>query len=914
MTRISFLILSIILPFRLVGQLIITTPALPNDNKPVTINFDATQGTAGIKDFVGDVYAHTGVITDKSTSTSDWKYVKTQWGINTPETKLTRTGTNTYQLSISPDIRAYYNVPASEKILKMAFVFRSADATKQGKDTGGKDIFASVYETGLNVSFVNPSTVFSFVTENQSIDINIVATDNDSISLFLDNIRIKSAIGQSLTHTLLATGTEKHTLITKAYKNALIRVDTAYYLIPGTVVYASLPLGVRDGINYTDDQTVTLVLFAPYKNYTYAIGDFNGWMPDNLYLMKKDGDRFWITLSGLTSGKEYIFQYLIDGNLRIADPYTEKTSDPNDKYISSAIYPDLIKYPDNNTSEVASVFQTAQIPFVWQVTNFTPPAKEKLVIYELHIRDFTANHDMKTVTDTLSYLKRLGVNAIELMPISEFEGNDSWGYNPSFYFAPDKAYGTKNDYKKFIDMCHKNGIAVIHDIVLNHSYNQSPLVRMYFDGSKPMVQNPWYNQTSPNTTYSWGNDFNHESVYTKKLVDSIASFWMNEYKMDGFRYDFTKGFTNTPGDGWAYDASRIVILKRLATEIWKRNSNAYVIFEHLSDNSEETILANFGIMLWGNMNSKYNDATMGLNDAGKSDLSWNSYKNRGWNSPNLIGYMESHDEERLMFKNITFGNSSGSYNIKDLATALNRMKMAASFFYTIPGPKMLWQFGELGYDVSIDQGGRLGQKPIHWDYYSDANRRYLFEIHKALIQLKKDEPVFSTNNFSLNVSGSLKHIELLDASANVEIIGNFDVINKDYTLNFSSPGKWYDFFKGDSIILTGTSYPMTLKPGEFHLFSSKKLTNSGSILTSVKKLNEMDGISVYPNPFSTELLIEASVKLKEVEVYNLQGKKVLFKNITSDEIVNTSILPAGMYFITITTMAGEKKNLKISKI
>jgi 1,4-alpha-glucan branching enzyme len=656
------------------------------------------------------------------------------------------------------------------------------------------------------------------------------------------------------------------------------------------------------------------VLFAPFKNYVYAIGDFNDWIPDNSYLMNKDGDRYWITLTGLTPGKEYIFQYLIDGNLRIADPYTEKTSDPNDKYISSTIYPDLIAYPDSKTSEVASVFQTAQTSHGWQVTDFTPPAKERLVIYELHIRDFTANRDIKTVTDTLSYLKRLGINAIELMPISEFEGNDSWGYNPSFYFAPDKAYGTRDDYKKFIDACHKNGIAVIQDMVLNHSYNQSPLVRMYFDGTNPTSQNLWYNQTSPNTTYSWGNDFNHESPYTKKLVDSITSFWMSEYKMDGFRFDFTKGFTNTPGDGWAYDASRIVILKRMASEIWKRKPNAYVIFEHLTANSEETELANAGIMLWGNMTSAYSEATMGFNDSGKSDFSWISYKDRGWNNPNVVGYMESHDEERLMYKNLTFGNYSIVYNIKDLATALNRMKMAASFFYTIPGPKMLWQFGELGYDISIDQGGRLGQKPIHWDYYSNTNRRSLYEVSKALIQLKKDEPVFSANTFTLELANPVKHIELLDASANVELVGNFDVISKDYTLNFPSSGKWYDYFKGDSIALTGTSYPMTLKPGEYHLFSSKRFTNSGKILTSVSNKTEYEGVSVYPNPFSTEIVLEGLEKVKTLDLYNLQGEKILSKNSPLTNTIDTSNLPAGMYFLSITLTNGKKTIVKTTKI
>src|SRR5690554_7605996 len=109
------------------------------------------------------------------------------------------------------------------------------------------------------------------------------------------------------------------------------------------------------------------------------------------------------------------------------------------------------------------------------------PEVDKLVVYELLIRYFTNNGDIKTVTDTLDYLQRLGVNAIELMPFNEFEGNDSWGYNPSFYFAADKAYGTLNDYKEFVDECHARGIAVLMDMVLNHSYGQSAFAQMYLE-------------------------------------------------------------------------------------------------------------------------------------------------------------------------------------------------------------------------------------------------------------------------------------------------------------------------------------------------------------------------------------------------------------------------------------------------
>jgi 1,4-alpha-glucan branching enzyme len=917
MTRIFLSFFLLQLSAILHAQLIVTNPAIPAQDQAVTITFDATLGNKGLINFTGEVYAHTGVITDKSTSNSDWKYVKATWTTNLPECKLTRITNNTYQLTIGPSIRQFYGVPANEKILKMAFVFRNPDGTITGRDIDQKDIFVDVFESGLNVSFSKPSDYFSLVQDHQTIDVTVNASGNDSIALFLDNTRIYGITGQSLSYTIMASGPNIHTLITKAYKGAQTASDTALYLVPATVQNDPVPNGLKDGIHYNDNQSVTFVLFAPYKNYIYLIGDFNDWLPDNNFLMKKDGDRYWITLNSLTSAKEYLFQYLIDGNLRIADPYSEKISDPaNDQYIPANIYPNLISYPTGKTTDIAGVIQPGQPPYAWQTSTFTPPQKDKLVVYELLIRDFTANHDIKTVTDTLSYLKRLGINAIEVMPFNEFEGNDSWGYNPSFYFAPDKAYGTKNDYKKFIDECHKKGIAVIQDLVLNHSYGQSPLVRMYFSDGKPSAQNPWYNETSniQNPSIQFGYDFNHTSVYTQKFVDSVASFWMGEYKIDGFRYDFTKGFSNTPypPSSWAseYDTSRIRILKRMANAVWKRNPNAYIIFEHLTDNQEEMELANTGIMLWGNMNYNYNQATMGYADGW--DFSWISYKKRGWNNPNVMGYMESHDEERLMYKNLSYGNSSGTYTTKNLPTALKRIELAANFFLTIPGPKMIWQFGELGYDISINEGDRVSAKPIHWEYDSQPDRKHLYEVFRALIDLKEEYPVFSSTTFSLDAAGPVKRIELTNDTHKVVIAGNFDVVNQTYDLHFPASGKWYEFYTGDSLDVTNESNTITLQAGEYRLYSDKKFKGAGSFATDTKQITGEQN-NVYPNPFSSVLHISHAEMLKKIELYDLTGKLILTtpENITND--MNTSGISPGIYLLKMCDKTGREETRKVIK-
>ncbi|MDX2429703.1 MAG: alpha-amylase family glycosyl hydrolase, partial [Bacteroides sp.] len=707
------LIVLLLLPFTGMAQIITTLPALPLSDQAVTIYYDATLGTAGLEDFTGDVYTHTGVLTAESSGSSDWKYVKTDWCENTPETKLTRVSANLFSLDIGPSIREYYGVPEGELITHLAFVFRNSDGSLQGKDDGDSDIFVEIFPDGLEVSIINPD--HNLVIEpGSSVAFEAAASQSSDLKLYQNGLEVKSLTGESISHTFSFPSTGDFWLKVTALSGGETVADSVFVHAMGEQVSETLPDGLVDGINYINDQTVQLVLYAPFKETVFAIGDFNNWVPCIDSRMKKDGDHWWITLNNLVPGKEYGYQYQVDSDLIIADPYTEKTLDPKDRGINEATYPGLKPYPEGLTSGITSLLQTAQENYEWKNASFDAPPQEELVIYELLVRDFIAAHDYNTLTDTLNYFSDLGINAIELMPINEFEDNESWGYNPSFYFAPDKYYGPADDLKVFIDSCHGRGIAVIIDMVLNHSYGQSPLVQLYYENGKVTDENPWYNVDSPNPVYSWGYDFDHESPQTKTFVDRVNAHWIEEYHVDGYRFDFTKGFTNKPGDGWAYDASRISILKRMATSIWTADSDAYVILEHLTDNSEEKVLSDFGIMLWGNLNYSYNEATMGYHENNKSNFGAISYLSRGWDDPHLVGYMESHDEERLMYKNLEHGNASGAYNIKDLNTALARMELAGAFFFTVPGPKMIWQFGELGYDYSIDYACRVCNKPIKW--------------------------------------------------------------------------------------------------------------------------------------------------------------------------------------------------------
>ena len=137
------------------AQVVTSTPTLPIAEDSISIIFYSDRGSGGLKGFTGDVYAHTGVITSESTGPTNWRYVKTNWGQNTAETRLTRFAPDKWRLTI-PNIRSYYGVPSQEQILKIALVFRSAFADKEGKDTGNKDIFIDLYQIGAIPTFKNP--------------------------------------------------------------------------------------------------------------------------------------------------------------------------------------------------------------------------------------------------------------------------------------------------------------------------------------------------------------------------------------------------------------------------------------------------------------------------------------------------------------------------------------------------------------------------------------------------------------------------------------------------------------------------------------------------------------------------------------------------------------------------------------
>ena len=864
-------------------RLLSWTPEFPLDNSNLTFTVDCTKGNQGLLNYEGgasnNVYVHVGVITNLSTGAGDWRYTKFTWGTADPAAHATALGGNKYYFTMA-NIRTFFGVPAGEIIRKVCVIFRSPTGSLKQVNSDNSDMYIPVYGSTeyavrLNLPPFEPRYIPWIepinVAVGGTISITGVASASSNLTLKLDGTTLNTATGTSISNTPTISTSCSHQVMLEGNNGAGIVKDSfSFYITPATTV-AALPAGAVEGINYDPNNTsATLVLYAPNKTSVVVIGDFTNWATNCSYQMKRtpDGNYYWLTLTGLTPGTEYAYQYLIDNTIRTADPYTQKILDPNnDQFINAVTYPNLKPYPAGAT-DIVGILQTAEPQYAWQVNNFTKPDKRNIMIYELLIRDFTAEHSYQSLIDSLQYLKNTGINAIELMPVNEFDGNESWGYNPDFYFAPDKYYGPKNKLKEFIDKCHLNGIAVILDVVYNHCTGNAPQAKMYWNAatSQPAANNPWLNVSAPHP-YSVFNDFNHTSTATQYLVSRSLNFWLDEYKVDGFRFDLAKGFTQTPTNTTTvenYDGSRVANLKRYYDACVPAHPNTYMILEFLGTLpcQEEQEYVGYGFSCWGNDNFQYSQCTMGFTSS--SDLSqvmWNSSQ-RNYPNPGSDGYMESHDEERTMYRNLNFGNSSGGYNVRDLNTALAREEAAAAVFFTAPGPKLIWQFEERGYDISINfGGGNTANKPPHWEYMNDPVRRHLYDTYRAIMQFRlNNQAVFNNTTFSYdlyNGGGLYKLIQIADPNASgtkVTVVANLDVTAKSRGVTFQTTGNWTNLVgngtgsglngaTGSNFNLASTSQTITLQPGEYHIYVSACTTAAP---TGASPVNYCQGASAVP--------------------------------------------------------------------
>ncbi len=914
---------------------ITTDPSPPEANQAIVINFYKI-GT-GLANYSGDIYAHTGVTIDGK----QWENVIGSWGNNTTQPKLTFVSGSTYKLEIPTSIYQFYGVDISKNITAINIVFRSADGKQQTTDL-------SISVGSFKVTLANPlENSITNVSSGSSFNIKATATKSANWTLSANGTQI-DALSNSTTFDKNYTISQNQNYTLNATFNGQTISKSFTVNIKPTVKDVAIPSNLQEGINYntTDFTKAYLVLYAPQKEFIHVIGSFNNWQLSDQYVMNRDTtnkDLYWIELSNLKANEIYTFQYRTSDGIKTADPYSTLVLSPyDDPYITAATYPNMPVYPTGQQFEV-SVLQTNQTKYNWKVSNFARPNKENLMIYELLIRDFNSTKTWQSLIDDFDYFKKLNINAIEVMPVMEFEGNISWGYNTAYHLALDKAYGPADKMKEFIDLCHQNGISIILDVALNHVYGRSPLVRMWmndFDGDgfgEPTSTNPYVNQTAKHS-YNVGYDLNHQLTPTQNYVQRTLKHWIEEFKIDGFRWDLTKGFTQncTPSDETCtngYQADRVAILKKYADMQWTIDPNSYIIFEHLGNNGsaqEETEWANYrinegkGIMLWGKATNNFNQNTMGY--ASDSNFDWLKHTVKGFTKKHLVAYAESHDEERMMYKNLQYGASSGTYNVKDLKTSLERQKALGAVLFTIPGPKMLWQFGELGYDYSINHcqdetnsdGCRTNPKPIPSEigYLTNTDRKSVYDVWAKIIGLKLNNKVFETDNYTIT-SGDLKpRIQitnnLLSTSDLYEVIviANFTTSTQAIAPLFPFVGNWYNLMDETTLNVTNTnsSFTINLNPGEFRIYGNAKANLS---MDNIEVKTEK--ISITPNPVSSSFSL--NIHSEKVKIYDLTGKlvKEFSGKFSAIHQFNIKELPKGIYILDIEAKNGKIGTSKLIK-
>ena len=595
------------------------------------------------------------------------------------------------------------------------------------------------------------------------------------------------------------------------------------------------------------------------------------------------------------------------------------------------------------------MLKTGQAPYNWQVTNFTKPKKEDLIVYELLVRDFDARRSYQDVIDRIDYFRSLKINAIELMPVMEYEGNESWGYNTSFHLALDKFYGPESKLKELIDVCHQNGIAVILDVALNHAFGRNPMNRMWMsdpDGDGwggPASDNPYFNVTATHS-YSVGNDFNHTSALTKYYTKRVIKHWIEEFKIDGFRWDLTKGFTQncTGSDACtnSYQQDRVDVLREYVDYSWSIDPYHYAIFEHLGPANEEQQWANYringeadgiskGVMMWGEIYTAYKDLARG---AGASIASIGA-DSRGFTTKRLIGYPESHDKDRIMYEAKTFGVAGTTSPLNNLNNALGRMSAIGATSILVPGPKMIWHFAELGMDDSIwtcnngvvnsDYDGgvppgdcKLDTKPQpQWtnNWLSVSQRAQIFSDWSRFIDLKITEPVFEGSySFSPDGNNLKQRIYIFNTSLpsdkirNVVVLANFSVESQTINPNFYTTGTWYNLMDNSPFQVANATAPITIPAGQFRVFGDRATTLSNDVF------DLSDSVVLYPNPSNDYFSINTNTS--KVQVYAISGQLVKsFDNQSSGYQFNIADLKAGIYMVKITDSNNRLKTSRLIK-
>ena len=869
------------------AQIFTSSPAiLQESSKNVVITFHADKAGVAALNNKDVLYAHIGVYTTKSPNT--WAHIKHDWNIDKDDNKFVKKTATTYELAIG-DLRSYFGVTdPAERITKVCVIARTPKGVSPAGQTS--DQFLDVYEEGYQMQFTNDATS-TVITQATTINFNIDVTETSNITLKVNGEVKYSTNGTNLNKDLVFNAKGSYNVEATATAGNKIKTQSVSIVYVSNSPQANYPEGTpKMGPVDNPDGSVTFCIAAPGKNTVMIVGSWDDYATLDKNVMSYqdyNGFRyFWITIKGLDPNKAYNYYFNVDGKYNVGDPYGKLTLDCySDKWLPDGVFDDRPAYPYSRFDDrILSVYQKNFYQYNWQCENFEIPDHDQLVIYELLLRDFTGtegakegNGTLAQAIDKIGYLHQLGVNAVELMPVMEFNGNNSWGYNTNFYFSLDKAYGSPLELKKFVDECHKRGIAVILDIVLNHSDGLHPWYQMYDPAA-----NPFYNATAP---HDWSvlNDWKQENPLVQQQWEDVIKFWMTEYRVDGYRFDLVKGLGTSYGPTDLYNPSRIPVMQKLHSHIKAIKPNGIHINEFLGPEQEEVEYGNDGQLCWNKQTGTAANYAKGLTP---NTNIFSAAGKRPWGS--VVSYMESHDEQRIAYD----AKVSGTPALKNnLTTRTQRLGSIAAMMLFTPGPQMVWQFGELGADENTKNGNdnNTDPKTVIWSRYNESDYKGLHDTYQSMMWLRRSNPELFSKNAQATltfagsiqrsgklVSGNKEAVILINPGTNAREISfsSNNITPTAYTLISKSHGT-------DEPVLTqsGTQLKAKIAPHCYAVFASKAVSGVEDIV------DDMTNAATVAGGYG-EIIING--EYDNVEVYGVSGQQY-----------NSLTVPAGLYIVKV---------------
>ncbi|MBN1426052.1 T9SS type A sorting domain-containing protein [Candidatus Fermentibacteria bacterium] len=655
-----------------------------------------------------------------------------------------------------------------------------------------------------------------------------------------------------------------------------VSFDRVGVTVPPVVISRAAPAGITDGVTVVG-AVASFALYAPAKDYVALKGSFNREYP-NGELMYLSGDTLWWAAKRLSPG-DYLYQYNIEGIKCIADPWSRDVT-----WVSPGTESESGSYEHAKTR-----FSVGASPFPWTDGGFVRPSVEEIVVYELHVGDFAGLPDggIGVYADVMAklaegYFDSLGIHAVELMPVDEFEGANSWGYNPSFYGAPETTYGTPEQLKALVNEFHAHGIAVLVDVVFNHMWGSAPLFQLY----QPLGDWNYQNHDYANCPYfhdqasQWGYKLQHwqevggRRYRTWKYVTDALRTWVQDYHIDGFRYDASwgVGWDGYNANGMSFytwymrelDPGLIQIVEEdNASRVNSTEADAGWNFSYFHAMKANLQQINDSGHTWGNMIALANEL---------------SYSSQGFQECyGPLNYVESHDETRIIYEAMT-------YQGMDYPTALKKSRLGAAVLLTGTGTPMIYHGQEFAQNAtSRNPDGGIIPQPLQWQNLSTPSGYALFQHYRRLIWLRATHEIIRSPSFQVTSrSNTTKHIVFWRGDAGTEqqivVAANFDTADHLIGIEFPGSGTWYEFTEDDSLEVQGGYSPVyNLPASTARIFvNARTWPMAGEGARPVP--SRITLAQNHPNPASVATVISYSLPSPcpavRIEIHDLLGRRV----------------------------------------